>query len=164
MRELLQQARLPAADRDAAQAVAALSTDAKNALLRAMADALDADAAAILAANAEDLRAAIERCVVNEGLAAGPDRVSLMVSRYLPDVPVAPAPSQLPPRPDQSLWGPGGAAAVLATVPLGQVPEPSDIGNAVAFLASPLAALISGANLVVHGGGEQLAFSEHQRG
>ncbi|TXI47921.1 MAG: glutamate-5-semialdehyde dehydrogenase [Lysobacter sp.] len=44
--------------RDAAQAVAALSTDAKNALLRAMADALDADAAAILIANAEDLRAA----------------------------------------------------------------------------------------------------------
>ena len=44
--------------RDAAQAVAALSTDAKNALLRAMADALQTDAAAILIANAEDLRAA----------------------------------------------------------------------------------------------------------
>ncbi len=44
--------------RDAAQAVAALSTDAKNALLRAMAYALQADAAAILAANADDLRAA----------------------------------------------------------------------------------------------------------
>ena len=44
--------------RDAAQAVAALSTDAKNALLRAMADALDADAATILTANAEDLHAA----------------------------------------------------------------------------------------------------------
>ncbi len=44
--------------RDAAQSVAALSTDAKNALLRAMADALDADAATILAANAEDLRTA----------------------------------------------------------------------------------------------------------
>lgn len=44
--------------RDAAQAVAALSTDPKNALLRAMADALDADAAGILMANAEDLRAA----------------------------------------------------------------------------------------------------------
>ncbi len=44
--------------RDAAQAVAGLSTDAKNALLRAMADALDADAAQILDANAEDLRAA----------------------------------------------------------------------------------------------------------
>jgi glutamate-5-semialdehyde dehydrogenase len=44
--------------RDAAQVVAALSTDSKNALLRAMADALDGDAAVILAANAEDLRAA----------------------------------------------------------------------------------------------------------
>lgn len=44
--------------RDAAQAVAALSTSAKKALLRAMADALDADAPTILAANAEDLRAA----------------------------------------------------------------------------------------------------------
>jgi len=44
--------------REAAQAVAALSTDAKDALLRAMADALDAEAPAILAANAEDLRAA----------------------------------------------------------------------------------------------------------
>ena len=47
--------------RAAAQAVAALSTDAKNALLRAMADALDADAATILTANAEDLRAAEEK-------------------------------------------------------------------------------------------------------
>ncbi|MBW8850995.1 MAG: glutamate-5-semialdehyde dehydrogenase [Xanthomonadales bacterium] len=44
--------------REAAQAVAALSSDDKNVLLRAMADALDADAPAILAANAEDLRAA----------------------------------------------------------------------------------------------------------
>ncbi len=44
--------------RDAAQVVAALSTDAKNALLRAMADALDADVVHILDANAEDLRAA----------------------------------------------------------------------------------------------------------
>lgn len=44
--------------REAAQAVAALSTEAKDALLRAMADALDADAPVILAANAEDLRAA----------------------------------------------------------------------------------------------------------
>lgn len=44
--------------RDAAQSVAALSTDAKNALLHAMADALQVDADAILAANAEDLHAA----------------------------------------------------------------------------------------------------------
>ncbi len=60
--------------------------------------------------------------------------------------------------------GPEGAAAVAATVPLGRVAEPADVGNAVAFLASPLAAFVSGANLVVHGGGEQLAFFAHQRG
>lgn len=60
--------------------------------------------------------------------------------------------------------GPEGAAAVSATVPLGRVAEPADIGNAVAFLASPLGSFVSGANLVVHGGGEQLAFFEHQRG
>lgn len=60
--------------------------------------------------------------------------------------------------------GPEGAAAVSATVPLGRVAEPADVGNAVAFLASPLAGFVSGANLVVHGGGERLAFFEHQRG
>ena len=60
--------------------------------------------------------------------------------------------------------GPEGAAAVSATVPLGRVAEPEDIGNAVAFLSSPLASFVSGANLVVHGGGEQLAFFTHQRG
>lgn len=44
--------------RDAASAIAALPTNAKDALLRAMADALDANAAVILAANARDLAAA----------------------------------------------------------------------------------------------------------
>ena len=44
--------------RDAAHAIAALPSDAKNALLRAMADALLADEALILAANARDLDAA----------------------------------------------------------------------------------------------------------
>ncbi len=44
--------------RDAAQAIAQLSTDAKNALLHAMADALDVDAEAILAANRRDMDAA----------------------------------------------------------------------------------------------------------
>ncbi len=56
--------------------------------------------------------------------------------------------------------GPEGAAEVAATIPLGRVAEPADVGNAVAFLASPLAAFVSGANLVVHGGGERLAFAE----
>ncbi len=57
--------------------------------------------------------------------------------------------------------GPDGAAAVAATVPMGRVAEPADVGHAVAWLASPLAGFVSGANVVVHGGGERLAFTEH---
>lgn len=60
--------------------------------------------------------------------------------------------------------GPQGAAAVAATVPLGRVAEPVDIANATVWLASDLASFVSGANLVVHGGGERLAFFEHQEG
>jgi NAD(P)-dependent dehydrogenase (short-subunit alcohol dehydrogenase family) len=60
--------------------------------------------------------------------------------------------------------GPEGAATVSATVPLGRVAEPVDIGNAVAWLASPLASFVSGTNLTVHGGGERLAFFDQQRG
>ncbi|WP_426571891.1 SDR family oxidoreductase [Aquihabitans sp. McL0605] len=60
--------------------------------------------------------------------------------------------------------GPDGAAAVSATVPLLRVAEPTDVGNAVAWIASPLASFVSGTNLVVHGGGERLAFFDHQRG
>ncbi|MEO6629038.1 MAG: SDR family oxidoreductase [Aquihabitans sp.] len=60
--------------------------------------------------------------------------------------------------------GPEGSAAVSATVPLGRVAEPADVGNAVAWLASDLASFVSGTNLVVHGGGERLAFFDHQQG
>ena len=45
-------------------------------------------------------------------------------------------------------------AAIAATVPLQRFGTPSDIANACVFLASPLASYVSGANLVVHGGGE----------
>jgi NAD(P)-dependent dehydrogenase (short-subunit alcohol dehydrogenase family) len=51
-----------------------------------------------------------------------------------------------------------GIAAVSATVPLGRLAEPEDIGRCVAFLASPLASYVSGATLVAHGGGEVPAF------
>ena len=51
-----------------------------------------------------------------------------------------------------------GIAAVGATVPLGRMGTPADIANACLFLASPLAAYVSGANLVVHGGGEAPAY------
>ncbi len=51
-----------------------------------------------------------------------------------------------------------GIAAVGATVPLGRMGEPRDVGDACLFLASPLASYISGASLLVHGGGEKPAF------
>ena len=60
--------------------------------------------------------------------------------------------------------GPEGAAAVAATVPMGRVAEALDVANSVAWLASDLASFVSGSNLVVHGGGERLAFFEHQQG
>jgi len=51
-----------------------------------------------------------------------------------------------------------GIAAVGATVPLGRIAEPSDVGDACLYLASPLARYISGSTLVLHGGGEKPAF------
>jgi NAD(P)-dependent dehydrogenase (short-subunit alcohol dehydrogenase family) len=45
-------------------------------------------------------------------------------------------------------------ARVAATVPLGRLAQPTDIGWAAAFLASDLACYISGASIAVHGGGE----------
>lgn len=51
-----------------------------------------------------------------------------------------------------------GIAAVGATVPLGRMGLPADIANACLFLCSDAATYISGANLLVHGGGEKPAF------
>jgi NAD(P)-dependent dehydrogenase (short-subunit alcohol dehydrogenase family) len=51
-----------------------------------------------------------------------------------------------------------GVAAVGATVPLGRLAEPEEIGRCVAFLASPLASYVSGSTLTAHGGGEAPAF------
>jgi NAD(P)-dependent dehydrogenase (short-subunit alcohol dehydrogenase family) len=52
----------------------------------------------------------------------------------------------------------GAIAAVGATVPLRRMAEPVDVANACLLLASPLASYISGANLLVHGGGELPAY------
>jgi NAD(P)-dependent dehydrogenase (short-subunit alcohol dehydrogenase family) len=51
-----------------------------------------------------------------------------------------------------------GLARVAATVPLGRLAQPRDIGDACLFLASPLASYVSGSTLLVHGGGERPAF------
>jgi NAD(P)-dependent dehydrogenase (short-subunit alcohol dehydrogenase family) len=49
-------------------------------------------------------------------------------------------------------------ARVAATVPLGRLGEPRDVADACLFLASPLASWVSGASLLLHGGGERPAF------
>jgi len=51
-----------------------------------------------------------------------------------------------------------GIAAVAATVPLGRLGEPRDVGDTCLYLASPLASYVSGANILMHGGGERPAF------
>ncbi|ATW52020.1 SDR family oxidoreductase [Streptomyces peucetius] len=51
-----------------------------------------------------------------------------------------------------------GIAAVGRTVPLGRLADPSEIGDACVFLASDRAAYVTGASLLVHGGGERPAF------
>ena len=54
--------------------------------------------------------------------------------------------------------GAEGMARVAATVPLGRFGTPDDIAGLCLFLASPMAAYVTGANLVAHGGGEWPAF------
>jgi NAD(P)-dependent dehydrogenase (short-subunit alcohol dehydrogenase family) len=54
--------------------------------------------------------------------------------------------------------GADGLARVAATVPAGRFGTPTEVADAVVFLASPLAGYVTGANLVVHGGGEWPAF------
>ncbi|MGB5267246.1 MAG: SDR family oxidoreductase [Polyangiales bacterium] len=51
-----------------------------------------------------------------------------------------------------------GIARVARTVPLQRLGTPDDVAGACMFFASPLAAYVSGANLVLHGGGETPAF------
>jgi NAD(P)-dependent dehydrogenase (short-subunit alcohol dehydrogenase family) len=53
-----------------------------------------------------------------------------------------------------------GISRVAATVPLGRLGEPRDVGDVCLFLASPLASYVSGAHLLVHGGGEKPVYLE----
>jgi NAD(P)-dependent dehydrogenase (short-subunit alcohol dehydrogenase family) len=54
--------------------------------------------------------------------------------------------------------GADGAEAVARTVPLQRMATPADLAGACMFLASPAASYVSGASLLVHGGGEPPAF------
>ncbi len=51
-----------------------------------------------------------------------------------------------------------GIAAVGQTVPMGRLARPDEIGDACLFVASPLAAYMTGGTLRVHGGGERPAY------
>lgn len=53
---------------------------------------------------------------------------------------------------EQDLSNDAFRAHVLSMIPLGRIGEPMDVAGAVVFLASPAAALITGATLLVDGG------------
>jgi NAD(P)-dependent dehydrogenase (short-subunit alcohol dehydrogenase family) len=59
---------------------------------------------------------------------------------------------------DEHYGGPDGMARVAATIPLGRMGTPTDVGGVCVFLASPLAGYISGSSVLMHGGGEKPAF------
>jgi NAD(P)-dependent dehydrogenase (short-subunit alcohol dehydrogenase family) len=56
-----------------------------------------------------------------------------------------------------------GVAAAARTVPLARLATPRDVGDACVFLASARAGYLSGANIVLHGGGERPAFLDAVR-
>lgn len=53
-----------------------------------------------------------------------------------------------------------GIRAAASTVPLGRLGEPDDVGDVCLFLSSPLSRYVSGAAILLHGGGERPAFLE----
>lgn len=59
---------------------------------------------------------------------------------------------------DLHYGGEAGVAAIEATIPMGRLARPEEIGQVAAFLASPLASYVSGATIAVHGGGEPPPF------
>jgi len=54
--------------------------------------------------------------------------------------------------------GPEGLARMAGTVPMGRMGTPADVASACLFLASDQASYVTGANLVLHGGGEWPSF------
>ena len=56
-----------------------------------------------------------------------------------------------------------GLARVANTVPLERMGTPGDVGAVCLFLASPLASYVSGASVLMHGGGEKPVFLDAAR-
>jgi NAD(P)-dependent dehydrogenase (short-subunit alcohol dehydrogenase family) len=59
---------------------------------------------------------------------------------------------------DDFYGGPEGMARAAATVPVGRMGTPADVAEACLYLSSEAASYVTGANLVVHGGGEPPPF------
>ncbi len=59
---------------------------------------------------------------------------------------------------DGHYGGPEGLKRMADTVPMGRMGTPADVASACLFLASDQASYVSGANLVLHGGGEWPSF------
>ena len=57
-----------------------------------------------------------------------------------------------------------GIRAVGETVPLGRMAQPDDVADVCLFLASPLARYVTGAQVLVHGGGELPRYMEAAKG
>ncbi|WP_202844877.1 glutamate-5-semialdehyde dehydrogenase [Luteimonas saliphila] len=144
--------------RDAAQAVAALPTDAKDAMLHAMADALLADAAAILAANAQDMEAAQAKGVGPAML----DRLRLDDARLdgiamaLREVAALPDPVGQVTRRDSR---PNGIAVERVRTPLGVVAMIYEARPNVTADAAALC-LKAGNGVILRGGSEALGSNQ----
>lgn len=59
---------------------------------------------------------------------------------------------------DDHYGGDERVARIEATIPLGRMARPEEVGNVAIFLASDLASYVSGASVGCHGGGEPPAF------
>lgn len=57
-----------------------------------------------------------------------------------------------------------GIRAAESTVPLGRLGEPEDVGDVCLFLCSEMARYVSGAQILLHGGGERPAFLDAVKG
>ncbi len=65
---------------------------------------------------------------------------------------------------EQTYGDAAAQALVAASLPLGRMCRGEDVGNAILYLASPLAAYVSGAQLEIFGGGEKPHFLDLVKG